>query len=178
MSIFVVFGFWRFCSWLKSPTKHWCLAQWSLFIELVIWYCSSIFTKICVQLRKFCAIEFFIEKIIDWIKKSRWTVVSLSVGTHLFVRQLLSEIGSCFRNILLVGTAWRQFLRKFWFLLVLNINNTKKTSLNVSKLSFISIRVIAYLYIQHIILLFFTILNCKWRPFSLASATFGRVNVG
>ena len=136
MSIFVVFGFWRFCSWLKSPTKHWCLAQWSLFIELVIWYCSSIFTKICVQLRKFCAIEFFNEKIIDWIKKSRWTVVSLSVGTHLFVWQLLSEIGSCFRNILLVGTAWRQFLRKFWFLLVLNINNTKKNFSKCVKVKF------------------------------------------
>ena len=48
----------------------------------------------------------------------------------------------------------------------------------MSKSSFISIRVIAYLYIQHIILLFFAILNCKWWPFSLASATFGRVNIG
>ena len=70
--------------------------------------------------------EFFNEKIFDWIKISRCTVLSLSVGTHLFVQQLLSEIGSWFCNILLVGTAWRQFLRKFGFLLVLNINNKKK----------------------------------------------------
>ena len=27
-------------------------------------------------------------------------------------------------------------------------------------------------------MVFFAILNCKWWPFSLASATFGRVNIG
>ena len=105
--------------------------------------------------------------------------MSLSVGTHLFVGQLLSEIGSCFRNILLVGTVWRQFLRKFWFLLVLNINNTKKTpSLNVSKLSFISIGVIAYLYIQtyHPILRHFELQMAA--IFTYIGPHFGRVNVG
>ena len=33
-----------------------------LFIEFLIWYCCSIFTKICVQLRKFSAIVCFNEK--------------------------------------------------------------------------------------------------------------------
>ena len=40
--------------------------------------------------------------------------------TELFVRQHLSEIGSWYHNILLVRTAWRQSLRKFGFLFVLN----------------------------------------------------------
>ena len=107
-----------------------------MFIELVIWYCSSIFTKICVQLEKFRAIEFLNEKIFDLIKKSRCTVLSLSVGTHLFVWQLLSEIGSWFRNILLVRTVWRQFLRTFGFLLVLNINNNLKNFSKCVKVKF------------------------------------------